>query len=501
MPSAPSELLIDGRWRRGEGEPLVSLCPSSGATVWQGQAASQRQVDEAFQAARVALDHWCDSPLERRIAICESFAQAVQARGEDLALLISQEMGKPLWEARTEVATVVGKIAISIDALRSRRDTTSFTLGDYQAVTRFKPIGVMAVLGPFNFPAHLPNGHIVPALLAGNTIVFKPSELTPAVGAWMAQIWHEVGLPAGVLNVVQGGSAVGIAVSRPDRCDGLLFTGSGRVGRALHRAFAEYPQKILALEMGGNNPLVVDRVADLHAAAYQTVLSAFVTAGQRCTCARRLILVAGQIDVPKFIGELQSLIGRLQVGYYSDPSEPFCGPVISPEAGWQIFAAYQSLLERGGRVLAPLQVLRDNPALLSPALVDVCEAADLEDEEVFGPLLNLFIAPDLDAAIRLANNTKYGLSAGLLSDDADRYQHFIRRIRAGIVNWNRQTTGASGKLPFGGCGLSGNHRPAGYFSADYCSYPVASLESAALQLPIRLEPGIRSADDQRRSDS
>lgn len=488
-----NQLLIDGRWVPGAGEEFVSTCPASGKEVWRGFAASKDQVAEAFASARRAFETWCDVPLSERITLCERFATVAKEKSDELAHLISNEMGKTLWESRAEAATVVGKIALSIEALKSRRDTIRFELAGYEAVTRFKPYGVMSVLGPFNFPAHLPNGHIVPALLAGNTVVFKPSEQTPAVGAWMAELWHEVGLPPGVFNMIQGGSEVGIAASQPETCDGLLFTGSGRVGRALHRAFADFPQKILALEMGGNNPLIVDSVADLAAAAHQTVLSAFITSGQRCTCARRLIVVERGNDVAKFATELEKMIGRLSVGYYDDDREPFYGPVINHQSGRHILASYQSLLDRGGKALTEMSVQRGNPALLTPALVDVNHVADLEDEEVFGPLLNWFVVPDLDAAIALANQTKYGLSAGLLCDDPDRYQHFIQRIRAGIVNWNRQTTGASGKLPFGGCGLSGNHRPAGFYSADYCSYPVASLESPTLSMPEKLETGIRNA--------
>ncbi len=482
MPSIPTEQFLNGQWQRGGGAELHSHSPSDGRLVWQGNAATVEQVDAAFAAARKAQPAWWSQSLEQRIAIARQFAAMVKQRSAELAELISRETGKTLWESRGEVGTVAGKVELSIEALHARRDTQKFELSGYQAVTRFHPHGVMAVLGPFNFPAHLPNGHIVPALLAGNSIVFKPS-------AWMAAAWQAAGLPAGVLNLVQGAREVGQAVAAHPQLDGLLFTGSSGAGRALHRAFAEHPQKILALEMGGNNPLVVHRAGDLDAAAYLILLSAYITAGQRCSCARRLILVE-DAHTDQLLARLKRMLERLRIGYWAEHPEPFYGTVISPEAGRNIMHAAGELVARGADWLAPLEPLRDNPALLSPGLLEITGMDHLSDEEVFGPLLTVRRVPDFSAAIVEANHTRYGLSAGLISDDPAAWEQFIHEIRAGVVNWNRQTTGASGKLPFGGCGLSGNHRPAGFFSADYCSWPIGSLESAELQLPAQWEPGI-----------
>lgn len=483
--------LIGGRWQVLGDSELVSECPVNGATVWRGQSAGEALIDGAFKSARQAVKGWGQLDVGERIQYVEAFAELVGSQSEELAELISAETGKPLWESKTEAAACVGKIAVSVDAFRQRRDTSSFEMGELRAVTRFKPFGVMGVLGPFNFPAHLPNGHIVPALIAGNTIVFKPSEMTPAVGQWMTQKWCEVDLPAGVLNLVQGGRNVGVGIANHHELDGLLFTGSSAAGKALHQAFGSHPQKMLALEMGGNNPLIVHEVADLKAAAYLSVLSAYVTAGQRCTCARRLIVVDGS-DTEQFLEEMVSMIGRLQIGFYTDSIEPFAGTVISADQGRKLRLSYEELLGRGAHPLVPLTRLNDCDALLSPALVDVTELKDRDDEELFGPLLNLIRVPSFSAAIVEANNTAYGLSAGLLSDRRENFEPFISEIRAGIVNWNRQTTGATGKMPFGGCGLSGNNRPSAYFAADYCSFPTASLEASQLRMPEKLMTGIRS---------
>ncbi len=479
---------IDNQWLEGRGQKFESHNPADSSVVSDCRHATADEVAAAFRSARQAFASWGFTDPNFRTGIVQRFAEQVQLHSEELALLISRETGKPLWESKTEVTTVIGKSALAIDAMNKRRDTTSFEMGDQLAVTRFKPHGVVGVLGPYNFPAHLPNAHLVPAILAGNTVVFKPSELTSAVGAWMMRQWIAAGLPPGVINLVQGARETGQALAADPNLDGLLFTGSSQVGRILHRAFADYPQKILALEMGGNNPLIVHRVKNTRAAAYHTVLSAYLTAGQRCTCARRLIIVDGE-NQKQFVAELIAMIGRLRVGFYTDQPEPFMGPVVSHDAGRKLLTAYQRLIDRGAKPLVPMRALRDCPALLSPALVDSSGIIN-DDEEFFGPLLQLFYVASLDEAIDLANQTQYGLSAGLLCDERASYERFIARIRAGVVNWNRQTTGASGKLPFGGCGLSGNHRPSGYFAADYCSYPIAALEAATLDLPATQMPGI-----------
>lgn len=480
---------IRGVWTAGSGSALKSVSPETGKILWQGNQASANDVDQAFEAARDAFPAWSQLDLDDRIAVIRRFQQLVKTEAEKFAGLIAAEMGKPLWEARTEAAAVAGKVDLAIDALLSRRNTTSHKQGEINAVIRYKPHGVLGVLGPFNLPAHLPNGHIVPAILAGNTVVFKPSELTPWIDEFMIDFWRQADLPPGVINLVQGKRDTGKQIVEHPELDGLLFTGSSRAGIAINQALAAQPQKIVALEMGGNNPLIVDTCNDPRAAAYQTVLSAFITAGQRCTCARRLILVDNEPS-QRFLKELTDRITRIRVGYHADQPQPFLGTVISQQAGSQVRERYEQLVALGGKPLVPLASIRGNPALLAPALIDMTASSAAEDEEIFGPVLQVFLVDSFDDAIQKANDTKYGLSAGLLSDDPERYRTFIQQIRAGVVNWNRQTTGASGRLPFGGCGLSGNHRPSGYFAADYCSFPVASLESEHLIMPEEMLPGL-----------
>ncbi len=458
---------------------IVSINPVTSEALWSGPAVDAAGVDATMARARRAAGAWALTALAERIAVARAYADQVRTAAEPLARLISQETGKPLWETRTEVASVVGKVEISIAAQAERAGVSAQDTGGMVQALRHKPHGVLAVLGPYNFPAHLPNGHIVPALLAGNAVVFKPSELTPAVGLYMAELWAKAGLPEGALQVVVGAAETGRALAGHPDLDGLLFTGSAMTGLALHRQFAGQPGKMLALEMGGDNPLVVWDAADAAAAAQLIVQSAYLSAGQRCTCARRLILPAG----PKgdaILDTVTALIDRVIIGAPFDEPQPFMGPVIANPAAERLLSAAESLIGHGARAIRPLNRLVEGRPFLSPALLDVTEVAERPDEEYFGPLLQLIRVPDFEAAITEANNTAYGLAAGLISDDEALYRRFWAGARAGIVNWNRPLTGASSKAPFGGVGLSGNHRPSAYYAADYCAYPVAGLEQAGL---------------------
>ena len=480
---------IDGQWSVGSGAPFEVVDPGTGATIWHGATASVTDIDHACAAARQALDHWASAPLTHRIAICERFRALLIEHTEALAATISSEVGKPLWEARTEVGSMAAKVIISVQAHAARTGETSVDVADGTAVLRHRPHGVLAVFGPYNFPGHLPNGHIVPALIAGNTVVFKPSEFAPQTALLTASLWQQAGLPRGVLNLVNGARDTGAALAAHPQLDGLLFTGSFKTGAILHRQFAGQPGKLLALEMGGNNAMAVWDVANLDAAVHHAIFSAFVSAGQRCTCARRLI-VADDAQGAAFIDRLVAVAAQIRVGAGNASPAPFMGPVVSAGVAQTLLAAQADLQRRGGTIRLPMRQLQLGTGLLSPGIIDVTDANDVPDEEWFGPLLQVIRVPDFDAAVRTANATAYGLAAGLLSDDPVLWQRFQQRVRAGIVNWNRPTTGAASSAPFGGIGNSGNHRPSAYYAADYCAYPVASIETAALTMPAQLSPGL-----------
>ncbi|MEY4671101.1 MAG: succinylglutamate-semialdehyde dehydrogenase [Pseudomonadota bacterium] len=455
----------------GTGE-LISYEPATGAELWRGQHGN---VDEIVARSRRAWPAWAAQPLSTRMELVRRFANEVRKDAEKLATVIARETGKPLWEARTEVESVVNKVEISIRAYAER--TAQRKLDNAMQGTaslRHKPHGVMAVLGPYNFPAHLPNGHIVPALIAGNTIVFKPSEKTPATAELLVNCFHRAGISAAVVQLLIGGPAEGQALVAHDGIDGVLFTGSAHTGIAINRKLATRPDKILALEMGGNNPIVVWDTPKITDAAAIVVQSAFTSAGQRCTAARRLI-VKSTIYEP-LLAEVKRLADRIIVGAPFDEPAPFMGPVIDNQAADGLTESFLYLLSHGGKAIKHLIRPRDDLPFLSPAIIDVSAVKDKPDVELFGPLLQVSQADDLDAAIAEANNTRFGLSASLIGGTPQEYNRFWANVRAGVINWNRPTNGASSAAPFGGIGLSGNHRPSAYYAADYCAYPVASTE-------------------------
>jgi len=445
-------------------------------------------VDRAVKAARAAFEGWALTPLDARIAICRRFRDLLKEHNEELAAIIAEEVGKPLWEARTEVTTMANKVDISVQSHAARTGETSARVADGNAVLRHRPHGVFAVFGPYNFPGHLPNGHIVPALIAGNTLVFKPSEYAPRTAVRTVQLWQEAGLPPGVLNLVNGGRATGVALGQAD-VDGILFTGSSQTGAALHKQFGGQPGKMLALEMGGNNPIVVWDIQNVDAAVHHAVMSAFISAGQRCTCARRLIVQDGP-QGQAFIDRLVDVAGKLAVGPSNAEPQPFMGPVVSAAVARRLVQAQEMMEAQGGRVLLRMRQLDPDAGFVTAGIVDVTDATGIPDEEWFGPLLQVVRVADFDRAIEAANATEFGLAAALLSPSEDLWKRFAVKARAGVVNWNRPTTGAASSAPFGGVGKSGNHRPSAYYAADYCAYPVASIETSELDMPAKLAPGL-----------
>ncbi|MGV6821136.1 MAG: succinylglutamate-semialdehyde dehydrogenase [Parvularcula sp.] len=462
--------IIDGHREQGAGPAFTSSAPATDAVFWHGHFADPDQAHRAVTAADTAFSDWRRRSVDERMEIIDRYSAIAAERKEDMAALISQETGKALWDARTEAGAIAGKGTVSLKAYHDRTPTRR----DGATALTHRPHGVCVVIGPFNFPGHLPNGHIIPALIAGNTIVLKPSEQTPAVAELMLAWWEEAGLPAGVINLVHGGAEIAQALIGHPRTRGIFFTGGVGAGLAIHKSLAGHPEKILALELGGNNPLVAWDVADTESAATVIARSAFITGGQRCTCARRLIVEDG----PKgqaLIDSVAALIPRLRVDQPDASPEPFIGSLINKQASEAVFTAQDMMLGQGGTAVVEAQRSNAGSAFATPGLIDTTDWTARKDEEVFGPLLQVIRVKTFEDAVETANATRFGLSAGLLSDKAAHWDAFSQDIEAGIVNWNRQTTGAAGTAPFGGPGLSGNHRPAGYYSADYCAWPVASI--------------------------
>ncbi len=451
---------------------IISFEPATGAEMWRGRCGD---ADESVSRARRAWPAWAAQPLSTRMELARRFANEVRKESETLANLIARETGKPMWEARGEVESVVAKVEVSIRAFAER--TAQRKLDNAMQGTmavRHKPHGVMAVISPFNMPAHLPCCHIVPALIAGNAVIFKPSEKAPATGDFLAQCFHKAGIAAAIVQVLIGGPDEGMALAAHDGVDGVLFHGSAHSGIAINRKLSTRPDKIVALEMGGNNPLVVWDTPKIADAAVLVVQSAFTSAGQRCTSARRLIVKDSVYEA--LIGEVKRLADRIIVGGPFDEPVPFMGPLIDNAAADGLTESFLYLLSNGGKAIRHLQRPDDELPFITPAIIDTTAMKDRPDVELFGPLLQVIRVEDFDAAIAEANATRFGLSASLIGGTPQEYNRFWANVRSGIVNWNRPTNSASASAPFGGVGLSGNHRPSAYYAADYCAYPVASAE-------------------------
>ena len=473
-----------GRGAAGAAGDIVSFDPARPSRQVGHARVEPGAVERAVHAARGAFECWSGRSMDARAEVLRAWAAVTRTHAERIAALISGEMGKTIAEARQEVALLADKVEVTLEE-RVRARIAGYDLpGGATRVNRcgYRPFGVMAVVGPFNFPAHLPNGHWVPALLAGNTVVFKPSEKVPAVGALMAELMAESGVPDGVFNLVQGrGDAAAALVAHPG-VDGVLFTGSWPVGRRILESNLDRPGRMVALEMGGSNPAIVLGCADLRQAVIECVRCAFLTTGQRCTCTRRVVVLREVAD--RFIAAAVESARSITVGAGDASPAPFMGPLVSREARDAVLSFQAERAARGARVLLEARAPEGEGWFVTPGVLQVDRFDRATDCEVFGPVLQVAVADDLDDALAQANATDFGLAASVFGRDAVAVERAVRGLRAGCINVNCGTAGASGKLPFGGLGRSGNLRPAGAAMVDSCAYPVASMlesgESAAI---------------------
>lgn len=501
---------IANRWLPIPGDAIVSRNPARPAELIFSSAAEPTHVDPAVAAARAALPHWSRLPIERRAAVLTRFAALAKAKSQLVADILCDEIGKAMWECKQEAGLLANKVDITLDTApnsgRSRITPYALEISPTrQGRCLFRPHGVMAVLGPFNFPAHLPNGHIVPALLAGNTIIFKPSDKAPATGQVLTELFAEAlaaeGITTpGIINLVQGGAEIARKLVAHEGVDAVAFTGSWPVGRAILQANLDRPGRIVALEMGGNNPAIVMPDADLRQAAIEVTRCAFNTTGQRCTSTRRLIV--HESIAPKFIAAVAKAASNLIIGDPRAKHPVFAGPIISAPMRQAVLDAQRQWAASGAETIVPASTLDvpncPNGYFITPGISRVdrfttaSDTAPGADTEIFGPLLRVAVVSSLDAAIEQANATRFGLAASIFTKDSSAIEHFLHEARAGCLNVNTGTAGASSKLPFGGLGHSGNHRPAGAFALDYCAYPVASMvESTSTAL---IADGMRFED-------
>jgi succinylglutamic semialdehyde dehydrogenase len=467
------------------GNILTSYNPANGEKIWQGAMADGAMVEKAVAKSRIAFNQWKLTSLEERISLLKNYEKLLHENRTKIADLIALENGKVYREANAEAGALISKIAISIDSYHKRSGFEQSAMdGGVQRVLSHRPHGVMAVFSPYNFPMHLANGHIVPCLLAGNVVLLKPSEETPACGELLVSLLHEAGFAPDVVQLLQGGREVGIALTNNKEIDGILFTGSYATGQKIHQALAGRPETMLALEMGGNNPLIVTNAHDAEAAASIIIDSAFASTGQRCTCARRLILVNSASSKAVLEATL-AMTQRITIGAPKETPEPYMSCMINNVQADNVLQGQEMLRQKGGRILLETKRLHAGLPFINAGIIDTTNADRSDDLEIFGSLLQVIHVQNLDEAIEVANQTRYGLSAGLISDELADWDYVYPRLRAGLVNFNRPLTGAASTSPFGGVGVSGNHRPTATYAADYAAYPVSTLaQNEVTKLPL-----------------
>ncbi|MBI3019525.1 MAG: aldehyde dehydrogenase family protein [Deltaproteobacteria bacterium] len=478
-------------------ETFESLNPGNLKDTLGTFYASFSHVCLATEAAKQAFPKWRALSQEERALYLKKFYKEIETHLDQMAELIARETGKPLWEALQETQGLLGKITITLEEgtkLISEKEVPNAQpklMGRY----RYKPKGVMLVLGPFNFPAHLPHGHIVPALFTGNTVVFKPSEQTPAVGQFMAELIHRAQFPPGVFNLVQGEKEIGRRLCIEPGVDGILFTGSYDVGLKIKESTLSHFWKTIVLEMGGKNASIILDDASLEKALYENIKGAYLTTGQRCSATSRLILTEKIAD--SFLKEFHRLSKELKIGYAFEetPNIPFMGPLIS-QTSMEKYLRFQGIAQReGAEILMRGKALELTPSgyYVSPSIALLSPKKDSStylETEIFGPNVAVTIVKNLDEAIEEANKTDYGLVVSVFTKDKKAYEKVFQGTKTGLVNWNRSTVGGSSKLPFGGQGKSGNHFPTALFAPFYCTYPVACLEDAEDSIQETIPPGL-----------
>ena len=481
---------INGTWKRSKGDIFNVISPVSDTPIWECNNSLIEEVDECVNFAEEALFSWAALSVDERIVFLKRFIDLVKDNVDVLAESISVEIGKPLWESKTEVKAILGKLEPSIAAYKERKcEIVKDMASGAVSHIYYKPIGVVAVIGPYNFPIHMANGHIIPALISGNTVIFKPSEKGAMTAERIIDLWDKARLPKGVINLIQGNGNVGMMLVSHKKVNGVFFTGSYDAGEKIRKACGS--EKMCALEMGGNSQLVVWDTSDLDATVLATVQSSFITAGQRCSSARRVIVPNNDFG-NQFINKLVEYAKNIIVGKYTDDVEPYYGALRSPEMVDSIISEQTNLINKGCKVLLESKRLtKMGKCFISPGIIDITTLKEKPDKELIGPFIKVIRVENFKEAIDEANNTSYGLAAGIFTEDRALYEKFSFYIKAGLVNWNQQLTGAAGTAPFGGVKKSGNYRPSGYFAVDYCVYAVASIEIEKAKAITTLPIGIK----------
>jgi len=460
--------LIDGKWvDAANGATFDDINPANKTDVLGTFPRSDhRDADRAVEAAKVHFPKWRRVPAPRRAEILFRAAEILLRRKQELAQLMTREMGKVLMESQGDVQEAIDMLYyIAGEGRRLHGETTPSELPDMFAMTIRVPLGVVAAITPWNFPLAIPIWKLAPALVAGNTVVFKPAEDTPLMAVRFVEILLEAGLPPGVVNIVHGyGEEVGAPLVRHPEVALVSFTGSSEVGREVAIACAAEHKRV-SLEMGGKNPILVMEDADLDLAVVGTIWGGFETSGQRCTAASR-ILVHKKV-VREFADRLVTKAQALRLGDGLSPSTDV-GPIINDARLKRVHGYTRIGLKEGAKLLCGGEIYREGECkkgfFYTPTVFgDVSAKMRIAQEEIFGPTVSLLPVAGLEEAIEAANSSRYGLSSSIYTRDINKAFRAIESLGAGVTYVNAPTIGAEVHLPFGGIGQTGNgHREGGW---------------------------------------
>ena len=465
---------IDGRWTdAASGQAFEDLDPATGEVIATATRSANADVDRAVDAARRAAESWRLYPAPKRGEILYRAGELLLARKDALAREMTVEMGKVLGEARGDVQEGIDMTYYTAgEGRRQFGDVVPAELPNKWAMSMRQPLGVVAAITPWNFPLAIPTWKIMPSLVLGNTVVFKPASYTPMLAVRLVEVLAEAGLPKGVLNLVLGpGGELGDALVTHSGVDLVSFTGSSDVGAHISEIAGRLLKRV-SCELGGKNAIVVMDDADLDLSLEGIVWSAFGTSGQRCTAASRVI--AHKAVSNEVIDRLVARAKKMKMGHGLEASTDL-GPVVSKEAQQKVHS-YIPVAEKEGATVAAGGRIPTEGALAKgyfhepTVLVDVKPNMRVAQEEIFGPVVSIIEAKDVEEATRVVNSTKYGLSCSIYTRNIDNAFKFMRDAETGLVYVNAGTIGAEIQLPFGGMKATGNgHREAGRAALDVYS--------------------------------
>ena len=438
-------------------------------------------VNPVVESAQKGFQTWRQLSFEKRGNFLKAYKKIVVEKREEIARAIALETGKPLWESLTEATALGSKVDITLGASLERIANQSFEniLPSTRGEIYHRPIGPTLIIGPFNFPCHLANGQILCALIAGNSIIFKPSEKTAYSGQLLVECFQKAGFPEGVINLIQGDASVVTPFLKAKPIKGIFFTGSKEVGKTILKNTYEDLSKLVALELGGKNTTIVHNDAPYDLALAELLKSCFLTAGQRCTSTSMIAIHRSIAE--QFIKSFSTLSQKIIIDHpINSAAPPFMGPLID-EKSMANYLNFMKMAQDEGfnEVLEGKAIKRAFPGHYVTPSIHYKDKLDTQSvflkSEIFGPNTTFIPYDHIEEAIAIANIPDYGLACSVFTKDDAIFTHCASSIDTGLINHNRPTIGASAQLPFGGIKNSGNYRPAAVSMIDSCVYPQSCL--------------------------